>query len=165
MLPKLCVTIYEAILHARLDSRAMASGYSHTHSDTRGLDIPVLATFPNDNKIDTAAKEAADEAESLLALLGILPKQLQQNSTIILPSINSLQAGNGADQEDEQNDKDSMVEDDVTVSEAQELQNLVQRNEENKMLGLSQLAEAVALVTTDECMRMCISRTEFSLKS
>lgn len=64
-----------------------------THFDMRGLDIPALTTFPDDNEIDAAAKEAADEAESLLALLGISPKQLQHNPTIVLPPINSLQVG------------------------------------------------------------------------
>lgn len=159
MLPKLRVTIREAILRARSNPRATASGYSHTHFDTRDLNIPILATFPDDDEINTAAKEAADEAESLLALLGITPKQLQHNPITALPSINSLFVGKGDYQESEGNYQDSEGEDsedenNTIVSEAQELQDLVRKAEGIEKPGLSQLAEAVALVTTDEFMRM-----------
>ena len=161
MLPKLRVTIREAILRARSNPRATASGYHHTHFDTRELDIPVLATFPDDDKINTMAKEAADGAESLLALLGITPRRLQSNPMTVLPSINSFLAGTGDHQESEGNDWDSEGEgsggeDDIIVSEAQELQDMVCKAEGSDKPGLSQLAEAVALVTTDEFMRMCV---------
>jgi hypothetical protein len=62
------------MLHARTDPRATASGYSHTYFDAQGLNVPTLATFPSDDEIDVAAEEAAEEAKSLLALLGIAPK-------------------------------------------------------------------------------------------
>ncbi|KAF9780748.1 hypothetical protein BJ322DRAFT_1011530 [Thelephora terrestris] len=154
MLPKLRVTIREAILRARSNPRATASGYHHTHFDTRGLDIPVLATFPDDNEIDTAAEEAADEAESLLALLGLTPKQLQRNPTTVLPSIDSFLVGEEDGQGSDGADSDS--EGDVIASEAQELQDLVCRAERSDEPGLSKFAEAAALVTADEFMRMYV---------
>jgi len=81
------------MLRARTDPRATANGYNHTHFDSRGLGIPVLAIFPNDDEIDTAAKEAAEETESLLALLGISRRRLQGDSVIGLPPITSLHMG------------------------------------------------------------------------
>jgi hypothetical protein len=157
MLPKLCFTIREAILRARSDPRATASGYSHTHFDTRGLDIPVLATFPSDAEINAAAKEAADEAESLLAILGITPSRLQLKPTIVLPPISSFLFGEGQKIDGKNGDiesVDSEGEDDVVTSEAQELQDLVCKAEGSGTPGLSQLAEAAALVTADEFMKM-----------
>ena len=159
MHPKLHVTLREAMLGAWSDPRAIASGYNHTHFDTRGLDIPVLATFPNDDEIDTMAKEAADEAESLLALLGISPKQLRCDPVMMLPPINSFQAGE-ASQGNHQNDQDSEIdgegEDDTAISEARELKGLVRRVEESEKGNVLRLAEAVALVTADEFMRMYV---------
>ena len=164
MLPKLRVTIREAMLRARSDPRATASGYSHTHFDTRGLDIPVLASFPDDDEIDAAAEKAADEAESLLALLGVSPKQLQRDPITVLPSIDSLLTYEEGYQEGEGNGDDSENEDGDVVSEAQELQDLIHRAEGSNESGLSQLAEAVALVTTDDFMRVYVSQIQFNLE-
>ena len=150
MVPKLRVTIREAMLCAQTDPRATASGYNHTHFDSRGLDIPALATFPSDDEIDAAAKEAAEEAESLLALLGISPNQLQQDSAVKLPvklpPIASLQM-----------DNDDPLEDSDVVSKAQQLQDLIHKTEKDKKDGFLLLAEATALVTADEFMRMCVA--------
>ena len=159
MLPKLRVTIREAILRARSDPRATASGYSHTHFDARELDIPALSIFPDDNDINTAAEEAADEAESLFVLLGITPGRLQHNHTHTLPPIGSLLAGKGGGREKGGNTQDcgaddSEGEDDKFVSEAQELQDLVHKAEGSSKPGLPQLAEAAALLTADDFMRM-----------
>ena len=57
--------------------------------------------------------------------------------------------GNGDDSEDEDGDM---------VSEAQELQDLIQIAEESDRSSLSRLAEAVALVTTDDFMRVYVSQ-------
>lgn len=143
MIPKLRVTIREAMLHTRTDPRATASGYTHTYFDARGLDIPVLATFPSDDEINAAAEEAAEEVESLLALLGISPKQLQEVQLVAkLPSINFFQV-----------DEDGYEGDDV-ISEAEQLQDLIRKTENSNNEDILQLAEATALVTADEFMRM-----------
>ena len=148
MIPKLRVTIREAMLRARIDPRATASGYSHTHFDSRGLDIPILATFPSDEEIDAAANEAAEEAESLLALLGLSPKRLrQEDSAVKLPPITSLFADVDEDW--------SWCGD--TVSEAQELQDLIHEAEKTGNEDLLQFAEATALVTADDFMRMYVT--------
>jgi hypothetical protein len=168
MLPKLRVTIREAILRVRSNPRATASGYSHTHFDTRELDIPTLAVFPDDNEIDAVAKEAANEAESLLVLLGLTPKQLQRNPTTVLPPINSLLVdegdgwGEGNDRGDE--DEDSEGEDDVITSEAGELQDLVRKAERSEEPGLSHFAGAAAMVTVDEFMRMWVPHMCFGIR-
>lgn len=165
MLPKLRVTIREAILRTRSDPRATASGYSHTHFDTRELDIPVLATFPDDNEVNAAAKDAADESESLLALLGITPAQLQRKPTTVLPSIDSFLVGDrrGRESEGDSEGADSESDEDAIVSEAQELQDLVRQAEGSNGPGLWQFAEAVALVTTDEFMRMYVHWIQLNL--
>jgi hypothetical protein len=149
MIPKLRVTIREAMLHARTDPRATASGYSHTHFDTRGLDIPVLSTFPSDDEIDAAAKEAAEEAESILALLDISPKRLQQNTAVELPPIASLYADEGG------------CEGDDIISETQQLQDLVHEAEKSDKEEFLHLAEATALVTADEFTRMSVAYIRF----
>ena len=153
MIPKLRVTIREAMLRARTDSRATASGYSHTHFDSRGLDIPVLATFPSDNEIDTAAKGAAEEVESLLALLGISPKRLREDSAIKLPPITSFHV-----------DEDGYRGGDV-ISEAQLLQDLIHEVEKTDGEDLLRLAEATVLFTADEFMRMCVPSSNSTIRS
>ena len=154
MIPKLRVTIREAMLHARMDPRATASGYSHTHFDSQGLNIPALATFPNDDEINAAAKEAAEETESLLALLGVSPNRLRQDLAVKipvkLPPITSLQAD------------DDMYEDGNIVSETQQLQDLICKAENGEKEDFLQLAEATALVTVDEFMRMYVTYLQLS---
>ena len=145
MIPKLRVTIREAMLRARTDPRATASGYSHTHFDARGLDIPILATFPSDEEIDTAAEEAAEEAESLLALLGVSPKRLREVSATKLPPIASFHV-----------DDDGYRDGDM-ISEAQLLQDLICRAEETDDMVTLRLAEAAVLVTADDFMRMFVT--------
>jgi hypothetical protein len=154
MIPKLRVTIREAMLRARTDPKATASGYSHTHFDSQGLDIPALATFPSDDEINAAAKEAAEETESLLALLGISPNRLRQDLAaklpIRLPPITFFQMD------------DIAHEDDDTISEAQQLQDLIRRAEKDEKDKFLHLAEATALVTVDEFMKMCVPNLRLS---
>ena len=51
-----------------------AAGYAHTFSDCRGIDLTALSAFPTDEQINEAARQAYDEAESLLFILGISPE-------------------------------------------------------------------------------------------
>ena len=150
MVPKLRVTIREAMLHARSNPRATASGYNHTYFDSRGLKIPILSTYPSDDEISIAAKEGAEEAESLLALLGVSPKQLQGDMPVKLPPIASL----GVD-EDESGDENEN-EADETVPEVQQLQDLFSRAEIGDSEGFLPVAKAAALITTDEFMKMYV---------
>ena len=50
-----------------------ASGYAHTYSDCRGIDLTALSTFPTDEEINEAAQFAYEEAEDLLFILGVSP--------------------------------------------------------------------------------------------
>jgi len=138
MIPKLRVTIRVAMLRARTDPRATASGYSHTRFDSQGLVIPTLAMFPNDDEINAAAKEASEEAESLLALLGISLKRLQEVSVVTLPPLISLRV-----------EEDWFGCGDV-ISEAQQLRDLVYKADGSDNEDILWLAEATALVTADE---------------
>lgn len=142
MVPKLRVTIREAMLRARIDPRATASGYSHTHFDTRGLDIPTLSTFPSDYEINTAANDASEEAESLLGLLGISPRRLEWDTLVKLPPISSLVMGKDEDEDDE------------AIPEAQQLQDLISKAEKHDSEDHLRLVEMAALVTADEFMRV-----------
>ena len=71
MIPKLHVTLCKVILNDIGDSRPPSNGYCHTYFDVAGLDKTNLSSFPSDAKISKIAKQAANETESLLRLLGI----------------------------------------------------------------------------------------------
>ena len=73
------------------DPKARASGYAHTYFDADGIDIAALAVYPSDSEIQQAANEAWEEAESLFALLGILPSDFMapQQQGMTLPSLSS----------------------------------------------------------------------------
>ena len=91
MYPKLAIKLCEAVLRGRSsDPKARANGYCHKYFDTHGLNLLALATFPSDDEIRCMADEAAQEAESLVKLLGVNPAQLlcpMGSSQTMLPSI------------------------------------------------------------------------------
>jgi hypothetical protein len=164
MVPKLCIRLRQAILRALAsDPKAHASGYCHTYFDHTNIDLRALATYPTDNEIDEVAREAAQEADSLVALLGIVLGQLhrlQGAPAVVLPSILSLLADIP-----EQDDAISLAGTDAeSISEAQELQNLTDREEninisrtraqDEQMLNLTCTALAV---TADEMMNVYIN--------
>lgn len=111
---------------------------SHKRVRREDAEAPHQDTSNISTIIDTTASEAADEAESLLALLRVSPKQLHQDFTTMLPSISSLlpDSGLGDDREGEVKDTEDEDEDDTRVSEAQELQDLLQRVERKDAKGL-----------------------------
>ncbi|KAF8218504.1 hypothetical protein L208DRAFT_1490856, partial [Tricholoma matsutake] len=77
MIPKLHIKICEAILCAQgSDPKACAAGYNHTYVDNTGVDIPTLSVYPSNQDIQDVAEQAAQEADSLIALLGLVPSQL-----------------------------------------------------------------------------------------
>ena len=90
MVPKLFVKLRQAVLSSKFsDGKATASGYNHTYTDTRGIDIPALSTYPTDSDINDIAVLAYGEAESLFALLCVTAKDLFYESAAPprLPSI------------------------------------------------------------------------------
>ena len=93
MVPKLFIQLREAVLSNHcLDGKARASGYNHTYGDTRGINLQNLSAYPTDEQIDTAARRAHEEAESLWALLGIMPSQVYHTGSVTMPVLPSIQS-------------------------------------------------------------------------
>jgi hypothetical protein len=63
------------------DSKACASGYTHTYFDSEDIDIAALSAFPSDNEIEDVAKQAWDEADSLFTVLGTSPADFMQSES------------------------------------------------------------------------------------
>jgi len=80
MIPKLHVKLHEAVLGGKSsDPKAHASGYSHSYFNHEGLELFALSTYPSDANIELASQSAAEEANSLIMLLGINPDTLHHN--------------------------------------------------------------------------------------
>ena len=172
MIPKLRVKIREAVFRAQgSDPKGHAAGYNHTYFDNTGINTVNLATYPSDEDVKVIADAAAQEADSLLALLGLVPGQLhrlKQSRTVLLPSINSWFETNTTHAEDEDNpiglgdgwDTDDGSDTD-SLSEAQELQGLLDceedrtlsrtRKQEDQLLDLTCAAMAIM---ADETMKV-----------
>ena len=167
MIPKLRIKIREAVLHAQgSDPKARAAGYNHTYVDNTGINIPILSVYPSDQDIQDIAEQAAQEADSLIALLGLTPGQLhriqERQLTAPLPSITSwfhvpdkdVDSASLSGLSDDEYDNEK-------PSEAQELQNLLD-HEENKQLSRTQKQEerllnltcAAMAVVADESMKV-----------
>jgi len=106
-----------------------ASGYAHTYSDCRGIDLTALSTFPTDDEINEAAKSAYEEAEDLLFVLGVSPDVLAQPTAG--PTITPVS------QEDK--DLEDFVEDDLEeiIDETDDISYLYECTEQLKTSSLS----------------------------
>ncbi|KAG6905164.1 hypothetical protein DXG01_004460, partial [Tephrocybe rancida] len=171
MVPKLRIKIREAVLRARgSDAKERAAGYNHTYVDHSGINISNLSTFPTDREIAQVASEAAQEADSLLVLLGLSPKELHHARAtfaldITLPSIDGwyplLHKQDDSTSPELDSDDEFVDTDTESLSEAQELQELINR-EENKKLTRTKKQEdrtmnltcAAMAVTADETMKV-----------
>ncbi|KAJ3965299.1 hypothetical protein EV361DRAFT_955152 [Lentinula raphanica] len=162
MIPKLTVSMREALLasnkfESRSDASAHASGYHHTYLDTHDIDLVALARFPTNEEISALSKQAAEEAESLITLLGILPQKLRSVNTsdsMFFPPTGDVDDGSNSDHED----FDDADEDDIGVSD---LPCLIQIFECSQTLFTSQqwdrledLMNAYLAITVDEQMRL-----------
>ncbi|PSR74626.1 hypothetical protein PHLCEN_2v9692 [Hermanssonia centrifuga] len=94
MIQKTRTKMHEGFLLAKssADPKARATGYNHTYMDSHGMDLQVLAVYPTDKEIADVACVAFEEAEALVALLGVVPPQLhREDPTLIsLPGFDSL---------------------------------------------------------------------------
>ncbi|KAJ7292486.1 hypothetical protein C8J57DRAFT_1456964 [Mycena rebaudengoi] len=130
MVPKLRVKLRATILRGKSsNSKARAAGYSHTYFDNSGINVLALSTFPSDDEISLIAAEAMEESDSLLAMLGLSPAQLHSADARefpVLPSINTW-----FDESLHDTDEDS---DTNSISEAQELQGLIDEAENGTFL-------------------------------
>jgi hypothetical protein len=97
MTTRLRIKLREAVLHSHtLDFKARASGYCHTYTSNKGIDLNTLSLFPTDDEIQEAAQAAIEECESIFSLLGIDVALLRDITTgqlsqphVQLPSITS----------------------------------------------------------------------------
>ncbi|THH18184.1 hypothetical protein EW146_g2755 [Bondarzewia mesenterica] len=68
---------------------ARASGYNHTYTDSRKIDLAALATYPTDAEIQRAAMAAYEEAHGLWEILRVEGLRNQTAIVLRLPSIRS----------------------------------------------------------------------------
>lgn len=131
MIPKLFIQLRQHTFSATHSTgKARASGYSHTYTDNRGLDLAVLSSYPSDEAMETASTQAYREAESLFFLLGVMPSDFGDG--IKLPSIGSwfsddpprVTTSNDTDTEDEDAEAEEM--EPTEASELEKLQNYVE---------------------------------------
>jgi hypothetical protein len=60
-----------------------ATGYSHTWTDQRGIDVVNLSTYPTDSDINAAARIALDEACNLWFAVGVSSEDVEDDDTHI----------------------------------------------------------------------------------
>lgn len=105
MVPKLRIKLHEAVLRGKSSGgKARAAGYSHTYFDHEGLDLVILSTYPTDEEIELVSEQAGEEANSLVALLGVDPEMLHRSHRVPsmwLPSISSWMNDSGEAKEDD----------------------------------------------------------------
>lgn len=130
MIPKLTVALRQAALEARsADAKARASGYNHTYLDSTQLDMMALASYPDDDEVSEIAAAAAEDVDTLLQLIGVVPARLnrvrllQQTS---LPSIDTWFQGFDPVADDED---DNDGEGHESSSELQQLQDILDAEE------------------------------------
>ncbi|THH16946.1 hypothetical protein EW146_g3772 [Bondarzewia mesenterica] len=90
MVPKLYVHLREHFFFSHSsDGKARASGYNHTYTDSRKIDLAALAMYPTDAEIQRAATAAYEEAHGLWEILGVEGLRNQTAVVLRLPSIQS----------------------------------------------------------------------------
>lgn len=149
----------QAILKGKTsDPKARAAGYSNTYFDMAGLDQMNLSTFPSDDEITALAQQAADEADSLIALLGLSPNQvrnLQRSS--VLPSIDSWFSSPPPTTNKKSETGSVISHDDESISEAQELQSLLDGEED---LTLSRMTKEEMEILNLTCAALALATDE-----
>ncbi|KAJ7804497.1 hypothetical protein B0H14DRAFT_3774420 [Mycena olivaceomarginata] len=113
--------------------------FGKTYFDATGLDILALSTFPDDDTINDIALEVAEEADSLIALLGLAPAQLHRGDDPAPPMLPSIAAWYPSTEDD--CDADS-------ISSAQELQDLIERAEDDTVSRTRAQAEEFLTLTS-----------------
>ncbi len=95
MVPRLEIMLRSIVRFLHMtDPKARAAGYAHTYFNPEGVDYAKLSIFPSDIEIQQAARDAWEEAESMFALVGIVPSDFlaapaPKTSDSRLPSISS----------------------------------------------------------------------------
>ena len=171
MEPKLFIKIRQAIFTAHAtDGKARASGYSHTYTDGRGINMTALSLYPTNRDIDEAAVRAYGEAESLFGFLGVSSRELHASSTI-LPGIQSwvLDDHSVPDLVEDTNDSDLLC-DEEDESDYDDYQAVIDSLEDSS-IGISQQKKlnryryATIALSVDEQMEMCVKSFLMTLDS
>lgn len=92
MIPKLFIRLREAVFSTSFsDGKSRASGYNHTYTDNRGIDLAALSIYPTNAEIDEASCQAYAEADNLFTLLGLRVSEIDVASSTsgCLPNIDS----------------------------------------------------------------------------
>ncbi|PPQ87308.1 hypothetical protein CVT25_002058 [Psilocybe cyanescens] len=151
--------LHQAILRGKsCNGKARAVGYTHTYFDHEGLDLAALSTYPTDAEINVLAQSAAQEANSLVALLGVNPEVLHRPQNIQppvwLPSVRSW-----FDDELDFLELDSKAkEDDSNIGEAEELQQILDE-EENSPISRSHHIDKKCLSLTSAALAIVTEET------
>ena len=95
-----------------------AAGYAHTFSDCRGIDLTALSAFPTDEQINEAARQAYDEAESLLFILGVSPDLFSETAAGVTPTATQWEQAGELDDDDDDNSNDNDDNSEETIDEA-----------------------------------------------
>ncbi|THU91800.1 hypothetical protein K435DRAFT_820684 [Dendrothele bispora CBS 962.96] len=162
MIPKLAVRMREVFLDSAIDkaqaeSAARAAGYHHTYFDVQGIDLLSLSRFPDNDEITIISKQAMQEAESLVILLGILPQKLHSpNSSTYL----SISHGPTVPDEIDMVPDDLMDDDDdcIVIGEIPRLIQVFEKNaaslKSHQRDRLENLTNAYLALTVEDQMRM-----------
>ncbi|EEB90751.1 hypothetical protein MPER_11001 [Moniliophthora perniciosa FA553] len=137
MIPKLCVAFRQAVLRARVtDSKAQTtqSGYNHTYFDHANIDLVALSTFPTQDQLKQISHTAFQEADSLFIALGIDPGLIRRVQALRSRGISQMAPirdwGDFANTLDSDSENEEPEDSDTeSISEAQRLQELVDRAE------------------------------------
>lgn len=147
MIPKLTVALRQAALEARsADPKATASGYNHTYLDSTQLDMMALASYPDDDEVLEIAAAAAEDVDTLVQLIGVVPARLNQVRLLqqtSLPSIDTWFQRFDAVGDDEDDDNGYWQESESS-SELQQLQDILDAEEADTQ-ALSQKGEDAML--------------------
>ena len=167
MMPKLCIKMCQTVLKEKTsDPRARASGYMHTYFDAAGLDELSLSAFPSDEEIHIITGQAADEADSLVGLLGLSPSQVHglHHTGPALSSISAWYSTPQISQDDNFETSSTISTEDEEVSEAQQLQDLLDAEEGlsvsrtmREEREVTKLACAAVALTADEMTKVYVN--------
>lgn len=148
MVPKLLIQLREFVLFGHFsDGKERASGYTHTYGNTCKINLKALSTFPSDEQINDAARDAYQQAENLWSLLEVVPALLNDN-VFRLPSIHTWfvdeNAGGMIGPEDGEVDSDyepGVDEDDVALSDESDATKIQKALDELEGISLGSFAE------------------------
>ena len=160
MVPKLFIKLREAFFLARSsDGKARASGYSHTHTDTRGINLLALSTYPTNLEIQEATNRAYEEAHSLLAYLGLTAENLYC-SRPSLPSISSWWEDDNSNSLDRDEDSDSDDDHDSDAVDSEKTDDL----DYQKMLDKLEDVELSTNRANNKLMDYCYATVALSME-